>query len=208
MWLNVSLLSAVAPLMQRSYSMRTDCMKAMRVGPFLMALVGLTFVGTARLGAGPITYSFDDTAFYADGYGYPYLTDGWAGKGLMTVDFGANQFGFNYYGYNISGGGDGALLDDWTSVELNFTVLPYLQLVIYSDPATGQIIYTGGYDLGANDRFASPFDEWNSFRDYFAPYGIVITPVDTSSVPDTGSTIALLGCALGGLAMLRRRFAK
>jgi hypothetical protein len=163
----------------------------------LVIVVGL--LSAARLSADPVTYSFDDTLAHSEGYTYR-----WAGKGVFTVDFGANVFGVNYYGYNLSG--QGGSLDAWTSVVLDFTVEPYLQLVIYSDPATGQVIWTGGYDLGVNDRFASPLDEWNAFRDYYARYGLIITPVAQTTVPESGSSLALLSGALFAVAAVRRLF--
>ena len=93
--------------------------------------------------------------------------------------------------------------DAWTSLSIELTATSF----VYS--VNGTPVYTDSTINGSTSFSATIMQAYN-----FADPSIAgATPVDytahwsnTGSVPDGGTTLVLLGCALTGLGALRRKF--
>jgi hypothetical protein len=126
--------------------------------------------------------------------GTTYLS---TGIGSVTLDFGASA-SLNYLG----------LL--WGSVD-NYNTLKFFNGSTQVFSVTGtQVWASANGNQGAQGTFYVNIDTSLAFNKVVASstqYAFEFDNVAYKSVPDSGSTLALMGAALLGLAALRRRFA-
>lgn len=124
---------------------------------------------------------FDLVNFYASSAFVPTGLDFSPAGSDPFVQFSINLYSSNPNTFSLAGG-TGQTLD---------SVLPTLNLASYDNTAEIELV----------------FGDWNDPQRADANITSMTTPTSTS-VPDGGATIALLGCAFSGLAAFSRRLKK
>ncbi|MHC1765209.1 MAG: hypothetical protein AB9869_13060 [Verrucomicrobiia bacterium] len=152
------------------------------------ALLGLSLValllGSDRLGAVPVTYSFDDP--------------GLAGTGTFTLDVGSTLG--TYWATGVSGG-PGTVVGPWASVVFSAEAGLNPTLKIY-DTASSDMEYIG-FAIGGGGGVLPTSNaqaEWANFILQFEASGTRITAqTPPTGVPEGGPSLILTATILGGL---------
>lgn len=157
------------------------------------AYEGIQFAELNAYNAGTL---FQDVAGIATGsrVGFQFAHRG--REGDDTMNFLLTDLGIN----GISGGGDDTVLFTKNYTDGNTAWGFYdasVESAIYSLGNTVRFSYTAVSSVGGIS--------YGNFLDA-ANFGVGVGGVPTNSVPDTASTLAMLGGAMIGLAALRRRF--
>lgn len=165
-------------------------------------LTGTTVTGTLRFDPNPINY-FDPVQ------GYVPLGYANSSSATITIALGGSTFGFQdgsnidtaYFNGNVLRVTDDVIsgASNWT---MTFTDTAFTGTAM--TPISDNFVNGGVNGSIAGDVITLT---WAGIPEGSALYTAVFT-VNPASAPDGGSTVALLGLALGAFAMLRRRFCR